>query len=301
MQTRLDPGVRIGSVEPPRAPKVLRSRHQRPGEKHRSVNLGPPLKWAGGKRWLVPYLKPLWEPYQHMRLVEPFVGGLGVTMGLHPRRAVLNDSNPHLINFYRWLQKGLIADLRMINSSAAFYTSRKRFNHLMLEGKEGTKEAAELFYYLNRTCYNGICRFNQSGGFNVPMGRNDVINYLSDFRPYVPQMKDWEFTVGDFESLSIGPSDFVYADPPYDTSFNKYSRDAFGWADHERLAGWLATLSNPVVLSNFASHRVVSLYRELGFSLKFYDAPRKITSNSERGSAREVLATRNLQPSRGLR
>ncbi|MDT7924708.1 MAG: DNA adenine methylase, partial [Chlorobiota bacterium] len=67
--------------------------------------LEPPLKWAGGKRWLVPYIRRLWAAHRHRRLVEPFCGGLSVTLGLQPERALLNDINPHLINFFRWLQR----------------------------------------------------------------------------------------------------------------------------------------------------------------------------------------------------
>jgi DNA adenine methylase len=59
----------------------------------------PPLKWAGGKRWLVPHLRPLWEPFADRRLVEPFCGGLAVALGLMPERALLNDRNPHLESF----------------------------------------------------------------------------------------------------------------------------------------------------------------------------------------------------------
>ena len=61
----------------------------------------PPLKWAGGKRWQLPYLLPIWQPHAHRRLVEPFCGGLAVALGLRPSRALLNDANPHLINFYQ--------------------------------------------------------------------------------------------------------------------------------------------------------------------------------------------------------
>ena len=63
----------------------------------------PPLKWAGGKRWLIPVLRPLWERHSRRRLVEPFCGGLGLALSVRPRRALLNDINPHAINFYRWL------------------------------------------------------------------------------------------------------------------------------------------------------------------------------------------------------
>src|SRR5579884_2953962 len=70
-------------------------------------SLPPPLKWAGGKRWLVRHLVPYWNGHEDCRLVEPFAGGLAITLGLQPKRALLNDVNPHLISFYRWLQQGL--------------------------------------------------------------------------------------------------------------------------------------------------------------------------------------------------
>ena len=71
--------------------------------------LKPPLKWAGGKRWLVPQLMPLWRPFSQRRLVEPFCGALAVTLGLTPERALLNDRNPHLIHFLAWIKRGLEA------------------------------------------------------------------------------------------------------------------------------------------------------------------------------------------------
>jgi len=87
--------------------------------------LKPPLKWAGGKRWLLPHLQPLWEPYRGSRLVEPLCGGLAVTLGLMPERALFNDVNPHLINFFRWLQKGLKISLKMENDKTLYYGERQ--------------------------------------------------------------------------------------------------------------------------------------------------------------------------------
>ena len=101
----------------------------------RPATLRPPLKWAGGKRWQVPHLRHLWEPHSHRRLVEPFCGGLAVTLGLMPDRALLNDANPHLINFYRWLQRGLTIDLPMENQERLFYTHRERFNALLANAR----------------------------------------------------------------------------------------------------------------------------------------------------------------------
>ena len=98
-----------------------------------------------------------------------------------PATALLNDANPHLVNFYRWLQRGLRADLEMANDEALFYKHRDRFNGLLASGKGTTREAAALFYYLNRTGFNGLCRFNRQGEFNVPFGRYARITSTKDF------------------------------------------------------------------------------------------------------------------------
>ncbi len=73
----------------------------------------PPLKWAGGKRWLVPHLLPIWKAFSNRRLVEPFCGGLAMTLGLTPERALLSDRNPHLIRFYASLRRGFHISIRM--------------------------------------------------------------------------------------------------------------------------------------------------------------------------------------------
>ncbi len=255
----------------------------------------PPLKWAGGKRWLVPHLGPIWEPHRHRRLVEPLCGGLAVAIGLRPGRALLNDTNPHVINFYAWLKKGLRARVPMENDAALFARHRERFNRLVTrDGGAASREAAELFYYLNRTGYNGLCRFNRSGLFNVPFGSYKRINYTSDFTPYQDLFSTWEFINRDLEDVPLDPEDFVYADPPYDVEFTHYSKGGFGWEDQVRLARWLARHRGPVALSNQATDRIVALYKSLGFALRFLEAPRRISCDGDRTPAREVLATRGL-------
>ncbi len=256
--------------------------------------LRPPLKWAGGKRWLVPHLRPLWARNRERRLVEPLCGGLAVALGLRPQRALLNDLNPHNINFYRWLSEGLQLDIEMQNESQLYYRYRERFNALIAGGESNSQEAAQLFYYLNRTGYNGLCRFNRSGQYNVPFGRHERINYAPDLSVYVEPMSDWRFTIGDFESIALEPDDFIYADPPYDVEFTQYSKEAFGWDEQVRLAHWLAEHPGPVVLSNQATDRVMKLYRRLKFKLTVKEAPRMISCNGDRTKATEVIATRGL-------
>jgi DNA adenine methylase len=254
----------------------------------------PPLKWAGGKRWQVPYLRPLWHQHAGRRLVEPFCGGLAVTLGLMPERALLNDINPHVINFYRWLKRGLVVTLPMANDERLYYEHRDRFNELLAQGKGPSSEAAALFYFLNRTGYNGLCRFNQQGQFNVPFGRYKRITYTADFTPYRQVFAGRDFVSGDFEAIPLESDDFVYADPPYDVEFTTYAKEGFGWADQVRAAEWLARHRGPVVLSNQATKRIVKLYKSLGFTLQFLNAPRMISCTGDRTPAREVLALKNL-------
>lgn len=265
-----------------------------PGTNKNGNRLAPPLKWAGGKRWQLPYLRHYWEREKHRRLVEPFCGGLAVTLGLEPERALLNDVNPHLINFYDWLKRGLKISISMKYDTGLFYLHRNRFNELLEKRKANTREAASLFYYLNRTGYNGLCRFNRSGQFNVPFGRYTTVNYRRSFSEYKPVIANWKFTNVPFDRVALAKSDFVYADPPYDVEFTQYSKDGFSWEDQERTAEWLAEHPGPVVLSNQATKRIVKLYKSLGYRLIKLDAPRRISCTGDRTAAREVLALRNL-------
>ena len=182
----------------------------------------------------------------------------------------------------------------MENDEHLYYAHREWFNSLLAQRRGQTREAAALFYYLNRTCFNGLCRFNRAGEFNVPFGRYKQITYTTDFKPYREVFADWEFASGDFETIRLGSDDFVYADPPYDVEFTKYSKEGFGWEEQLRAAEWLARHPGPVVLSNQATDRIVGLYRRLRFKLQFLEAPRMISCTGDRTPAREVIATKNL-------
>jgi DNA adenine methylase len=256
--------------------------------------LTPPLKWAGGKRWLLPYLAPLWGPHSARRFVEPFSGGLAMPLGLKPTQALLNDINPHLINFYTQLQRNLKISIEMKNEEEPYYRHRTRFNQLIKSGDWQNAEAAQLFYYLNRTCFNGLCRFNQSGEFNVPFGRHKSITYAKEFSRFRAAFRNWTFSNGDIESLRIDSEDFIYADPPYDVEFTTYSAGGFSWGDQVRTAEWLAAHRGPVVLSNQATRRIVKLYKKLGFEISYLAGPRRISCTGDRSAAKEVLAVKNM-------
>ena len=97
-----------------------------------------------------------------------------------------------------------------------------------------------------------------------------------------------------FENVPLDKDDFIYADPPYDVEFTAYAKGGFTWDDQVRTAEWLAAHPGPVVLSNQATPRIVTLYRKLGFKLRFLMAPRLISCNGDRTPAKEVLATKNI-------
>ncbi len=258
-------------------------------------SLNPPLKWAGGKRWLLSHIAPIWAANQKHRYVEPFCGGLAVALGLQPEQALLNDVNPHLINFYKQVSRGLALTIKARYDEELFYQHRDRFNQLVRNRRADTKEAAQLFYYLNRTGFNGLCRFNRSGEFNVPFGRYKTVTYAKDFNAYRKLFRRWAFTKADLAELALDKNDFVYADPPYDVEFTTYSAGGFTWEDQVRTAELLARHRGPVLLSNQATKRIVKLYRQMGFDLQFFQAPRRISSNGNRDTAREVLASLNLK------
>jgi DNA adenine methylase len=241
----------------------------------------------------LPQLVTLWWPHRKRRYVEPFCGGLAAALGLRPETALLNDINPHLINFYKHLQRGLQVTIGMKNEEQSFYRHRNRFNQLIKNGESKAAEAAQLFYYLNRTCFNGLCRFNQSGEFNVPFGTHKAITYATDFSHLRGVFKNWTFSNRDIETLEVETEDFIYADPPYDVEFTTYSAGGFSWTDQQRTAEWLAAHPGPVVLSNQATTRMVELYKKFGFEISYLDGPRRISCTGDRSAAKEILAVKN--------
>lgn len=259
------------------------------------TNRDPILKWAGGKRWILPYLVPLIKGIPFTRLVEPFCGGMAVGLGLQPAAALMNDINPHLINFYRWVaQTGLPIDMPFVNQKVEYYQSRERFNQLAAnpQGSKG-REAAQLLYYLNRSGFKGLMRWNQNNQFNVPYGEYRRIEYAEDFLEYQPLLQGWEFSCVDFAALEVRQGDLVYCDSPYDgVEFTQYRGHRFTWKDQERLADWVSGLPCPVILSNEATPRILELYKAKGFTCYQLQHRRKIVVRGKHPTVQEVLAVK---------
>jgi len=226
------------------------------------TRIRPFLKWAGGKYALInPIVDTLPEAKQ---LIEPFVGSGSVFLNTNYSRYRLSDANADLINLYQTLKQNgdqFIAEVKnyfqpKYNQSDAFYDLRKTFNH-----SQDNIEKAMLFLYLNRHSYNGLCRYNNEGHFNVPFGRyakpyfpeTEMAQFLKKSKKATFHCEDFTKTMKRARKGSI-----VYCDPPYvplsDTAyFTSYHRNEFGLKEHKHLAelaNQLAARGIPVIISN---------------------------------------------------
>lgn len=256
--------------------------------------VNPPIKYPGGKRFLVNTIKELWDNSQSIRLVEPFSGAMAISLGIAPKKARLNDLNPHVINFYQSIKNGFSIEMPMKNDEEFYYARRNQFNSLICNGDHTSSLGASLFYYLNRTCFNGLVRFNASGLFNVPFGRYKTINYQRNFTEVRKIIRNWKFTSEDFTKVRINKTDFLYVDPPYDTPFTNYSGKGFEYSEQVRLVKHLKKYQCPIVISNQATERMLKLYRENYYQVITIDAPRSISCNGNRKKAQEILAIKNI-------
>jgi DNA adenine methylase len=262
----------------------------------------PFLKWAGGKRQVVPeILKRL--PARINTYYEPFLGGGAVFFALAGegafRRAVICDRNRDLIDAYLGLRDdvdGVIARLaRMKHDSDTYYRVRAQD-----PAKLTLTQRSARIIYLNRTCYNGLYRVNRAGQFNVPFGRykNPRILDRDNLRAVSRTLQLARIERGDFEGLveKAEPGDAVYFDPPYSpvsptSSFTSYHSLPFGNEEQARLAKVMRQLKKRgvyAVLSNSDVPLTRHLYR--GFNVEKVQVHRRINSRPDRrGPISELL------------
>jgi DNA adenine methylase len=235
----------------------------------------PFLKWAGGKTKLVAAIRTA-APGTATRFVEPFVGSGTVALNLGYARNLLADSNRDLIDVYAHLQSENAA---FIEACAALFTPEhntpEAFARLRAEFNTTTdrRRRACLFVYLNRHGYNGLCRYNAKGGFNVPFGRYT--------RPRLPRaamesfhafLKDCTLRHADFRDVlgEAGAGDFVYCDPPYvpasaTANFTTYAQQGFGPDDQRDLVACCRAAAQRgawVALSNHDTPGTRALYAD---------------------------------------
>jgi DNA adenine methylase len=258
----------------------------------------PFLKWAGGKTSLLPELMKH-VPTRLRRYHEPFVGGGAMFFAVAPRRAVLSDANGELIHCWKQVRDdvhGVLDALSVHVYDRARFEAVRALDPVRLP----PAERAARFIYLNKTCFNGLWRVNRAGRFNVPFGRykNPTFHDPGLLLRASCALRGVQILRGQFEVAlrRAEPGEFVYLDPPYDpvsetSSFTSYTRNAFTWADQERLAAECAALDGRGVrflLSNSATPRVRALYR--GFEQRVVRAPRHIScKGGGRGYVDELL------------
>lgn len=268
----------------------------------------PILKWAGGKARLLPAILPL-LPERIETYYEPFVGGAAVFFALASerrfRRAVLSDLNAELVDVYRGIKKDVEAVVRLLeqyrkkHDADLYYRTRE----LQPQQLDLVERAARLIY-LNKTGYNGLYRVNRAGQFNVPFGSyaNPAICDAERLRATAVALRarGVKLEVCDFASVTerAQPGDAVYFDPPYaprstTANFTSYHSQAFGKAEHERLAATLEALTERgvrTVLSNSDTRFTRQLYDRRRYGVQKVLVARPINSKSSaRGRVGELL------------
>jgi DNA adenine methylase len=316
------PEPRTSNVEPRTSNLEPRTPNPEP-----SISARPLLKWAGGKRQLLRFIRPVY-PAQFDRYIEPFFGSGAVFFDLNARglldhrQAVLVDANPDLVGCYRMLRDRpdeVIAELQLLaagherGGDAFFYDVRdRRFNPLRASMRgEYSPELAAMLVYLNRTGFNGLFRLNRRGEFNVPAGR--YVNPNICDAPHLRSVADAfrrpgvTMRLGSFEeAIAVaGRGDFLYCDPPYEplsetANFASYTAEGFAAADQARLQREVigaARRGAHIILSNSSAPLILSLYtsrdaRAAGLVLQRVPARRAINSRAAlRGPVDEVIVT----------
>ncbi|MDK4294926.1 DNA adenine methylase [Corynebacterium accolens] len=269
-------------------------------------NVKPLVKWAGGKRQLLPHIHAALPAGTPRRYYEPFIGGGAVLFSLTPASARVNDLNSELINLYEVVREGVDELISLVstypNDADFFYQLRAVDRDADRFAALSATERAARTLYLNKTCYNGLYRVNSAGQFNAPFGRykNPTICDEDTLRGVHQYFRDNDitFTQGDFAAAvaGAGEGDFVYFDPPYDpvnvtSSFTGYQKGGFDRAEQERLKAVCDDLDARGVkflLSNSATEFIRELYAD--FSIDTVAATRAINSvGSRRGKVDEVL------------
>lgn len=286
--------------------------------KKQNLILQPVLKWAGGKRQLLPQLQEYFPKKKYTKYYEPFVGGGAVLFHLQPKKAVINDYNEDLINLYICIKNNLE---ELIEKLKYYETKNDSVSYYEIRGVDRTDEyknwtpveKAARLVYLNRTCYNGLFRMNSAGQFNSPYGsyknpcicNEPVLRAMNKFF----NENEIEFRTGDFEDAckDAPKGSFIYLDPPYDQydeqlNFVGYTKDGFTRDDQIRLKKMCDKLIEKgcyVMISNSKTPFIVDLYKDptkyITYSINTVNARRNINSNAQkRGEVEEVLIVGKL-------
>lgn len=238
----------------------------------------PFLRWAGGKRWLARRI----YPFISSRLVkggtyfEPFLGSGAMFFCVEPKKAFLSDLNEDLITTYRQVK---LCPKALVSRLARMPSSRKVYERVRSWAPKSKMERAVRFIYLNRNCYGGLYRENQTGHFNVPFGGGErnhkglckdgrILSASSALRVPNVELRKCDFK----ETLILAKNgDVVYCDPTYREvnrrQFDRYGKTLFTWEDQEHLSRMAIAAYRRgavVIISNTTCDGIRDLYLEGG-------------------------------------
>jgi DNA adenine methylase len=267
-----------------------------------STSSKPCLKWIGGKSRLLSELIPALPTGR--RLVEPFVGGGSVFLGTKFPEYLLGDNNPHLINLYR--EVATHPD-EFIEIASSFFCETYRSKEQYLEVRSAFNETNEnvlqaaQFLYLNQFGFNGLCRYNRSGKFNVPYGHKSRVPRFprEEILNFARKAQRATFVCADFDSVMqmAEPGDVIYCDPPYldrdgAASFRAYGPNEFSFDQQRELAKLARELAGrgiPVAISNHDCDAARELYS--GAKIIDFTVRRSVSATGNaRGNVAELLA-----------
>lgn len=264
----------------------------------------PFLRWAGGKRWLVPTIEKIVSGHHFNNYFEPFIGGGSIFFSLPLEgQSTLSDLNAELMNAYiqvRDYPEEIVEQLESYKNDRDFYyyMREKTLSDPLL--------LASRFIYLNMTSFNGIYRVNLSGRYNVPFGRKDSYNVDKDnFIKVSKKLRDTTLKSGDFELLatSIKQNDLVILDPPYTVSHNnngfiEYNQKIFSLEDQQRLKDFVDLISAKgayYILTNAAHEVIIDLFTTDNQVTKTVSRRSLVGGkNAKRGKTEELLFTNIL-------
>lgn len=269
-------------------------------------DVAPFVKWAGGKRQLLPYIKNK-MPQNYKNYFEPFIGGGAVLFSIMPENAIINDINRALINTYKYvrdmpqelIEKIIILDkYNDIQGKDFFYKQRELFNNKLIK-EEYDLELASLFIYLNKHCFNGLYRVNSKGLFNVPYNNSKAQSFDDkNILAVSKYLKNVTILEGDFEIAckEAKKGDFLFLDSPYaplkGTSFEAYTKEGFDLESHKRLANLFKKLTQKgcfCMLTNHYTVLIEELYSE--YNQEIVKVRRSINANASDRKGIEVIIT----------
>lgn len=269
-------------------------------------SVAPFVKWAGGKRQLLPQIKER-MPEKYNSYFEPFVGGGAVIFELLPTNALINDINKALINAYRQIcnaPEAFLAAVKQLDEAMwedgkkYYYSLREHYNDKLMKA-EYDVELAALFVFINKHCFNGLYRVNGKGLFNVPYNNSrrtsvdeSIIMEVSRYLQGITIMD------GDFEEVceGAGQGDFVFIDSPYaplnPTSFESYTKEGFDIESHRRLSNLFDKLTNRgcyCMLTNHNTELINELYSGKGYRRDVVSVKRMINSDASKRVGEEII------------